>query len=202
MAAGVCQCGPTHQSLLPHSQDGRVGLQVDPGAALHRLQTLHRDVGRVAQPQADQVEHPAGVPLRTESVSPPRNGLHDRVMRHFNRPPHGFTCNRYKPVCRKLLTFYDSCSRRTCPAELHSQVLVFCGFFGLTAKLRERQISPVRVPVMYDPVFSSAPFTARFLPQQTRFKILLIMVHCDSCPQRLNCFTEDGSTISLINSTY
>lgn len=128
LMTGVCQRGPTHQSLLPHSQDGRVGLQVDPGAALHRLQTLHRDVGRVAQPQADQVEHPAGVPLRTGSVSPPRNGLHDRVMRHFYRPPHGFTCNRYKPVCRKLLTFYDSCSRRTVLAELHSQVLVFCGF--------------------------------------------------------------------------
>lgn len=43
----------TYQSFFSHSQDGGVGLQVNPGAAPHSLQTLHRDVGGVSEPQTD-----------------------------------------------------------------------------------------------------------------------------------------------------
>lgn len=48
---------PTYQRLLPHGEHGRVGLQVHLAAAPHRLQTLHRDVLGVAQPQPDQIQH-------------------------------------------------------------------------------------------------------------------------------------------------
>ena len=70
-----CECVRTHQSLLPHRQDGGVGLQVNSGAALHRLQTLHRDVRRVPKPEADQIQHVAGLCLRSGSGSPLQVGV-------------------------------------------------------------------------------------------------------------------------------
>ncbi|TNN25305.1 hypothetical protein EYF80_064566 [Liparis tanakae] len=56
-AAGLRSWFRTHQRLLPHREHGGVGLQVDPGAAAHGPQPLHRDVLRVPQTQAHQVQH-------------------------------------------------------------------------------------------------------------------------------------------------
>lgn len=60
----------THQRLFAHGENRGVGLQVDPGAAPHRLQTLHRDVGGVSEPQADHIQHAAAAELhRAESFT-------------------------------------------------------------------------------------------------------------------------------------
>lgn len=66
----------TYQRLLPHRQDRRVGLQVDPGAASNSPQTLHRNVGCVSEPQADQIEHSVGFPLHREPLSVPQSLPH------------------------------------------------------------------------------------------------------------------------------
>lgn len=98
---GPVSAVPTHQSLLPPRQDRGVGLQVDPGAAPHGPQPLHRDVGGIAQTQTDQVEHPLLFGTRSSA----RALRHARTLAGSPAAECGMLRNRF--------AFYDTDGRVT-----------------------------------------------------------------------------------------
>lgn len=102
----------THQSLLTHGEDGRVGLQVDPGAAAHRPQTFHCDVRGVSESQSDEIQHLAAEQRHGSGSVKPEKRLNGWLKCRISLTC-GFHVQAGTRLCRKVFTFHDSCRRAT-----------------------------------------------------------------------------------------